>query len=125
MSTVLQGIAKTAREPPQPRCGNLDERLNEAYLRECWGDLRKDAAYGVDHVSAEAYEQHLEENIHDLVERLIRMLQERLEDGALLRLMRKWLKAGVLETDGQVIHPATGTPQGGVISPILANVYLH
>ena len=177
-------------------------------------DIRKDAAYGVDHVSAEAYEQHLEENIRDLVERLkgkryraklvkrryipkgngqrrplgipavedkllqravarileaiyeqdflrcsygyrpnvgaldavdkltiklqfgryhfvveadiqgffdniqhdwlIRMLEERLEDGALLRLIRKWLKAGVLETDGQVIHPATGTPQGGV-----------
>jgi RNA-directed DNA polymerase len=125
MTPVWQGIAKKAQEPPKPRCGNLDERLNEAYLRACWGDLRKDAAYGVDHVSAEAYEQHLEENIHDLVERLIRMLQERLEDGALLRLMRKWLKAGVLETDGQVIHPATGTPQGGVISPILANVYLH
>jgi RNA-directed DNA polymerase len=51
------------------------------------------------------------------------MLQERLEDGALLRLIRKWLKAGVLETDGEGIHPATGTPPGGVISPLLANVY--
>jgi len=55
----------------------------------------------------------------------MRMLEERLEDGALLRLIRKWLKAGVLDTDGQVLHPVTGTPQGGVISPILANVYLH
>jgi RNA-directed DNA polymerase len=225
MSTFLQGIAKKAQEQPKHRFGNLYELLNEAYLRECWGDIRKDAASGVDHVSAEAYEQQLEENIHDLVERLkgkryrakrvkrhdipkgdghrrplgipavedklrqravarileaiyeqdflrcsygyrpkvgaldavdkltiklqfgpyhfvveadikgffdniqhdwlIRMLEERLEDGALRRLMRKWLKAGVLETDGQVIHPVTGTPQGGVISPILANVYLH
>jgi len=225
MSTFLQGIAKKAREQPKHRFGNLYELLNEAYLRECWSDIRKDAASGVDHVSAAAYEQHLEENIHDLVERLkgkryraklvkrhyipkgngqrrplgipavedkllqravarileaiyeqdflrcsygyrpqvgaldavdkltiklqfgryhfvveadikgffdniqhdwlSRMLKERLEDGALLRLIRKWLKAGVLETDGQVIHPVTGTPQGGVISPILANVYLH
>lgn len=225
MSTFLQGIAKKAREQPKHRFGNLYELLNEAYLRECWQDIRKEAAYGVDHVSADAYEQQLEENIRDLVERLkgkryraklvkrhyipkgngqrrplgipavedkllqravarileaiyeqdflrcsygyrpkvgaldavdkltiklqfgqyhfvveadikgffdniqhgwlIRMLEERLEDGALLRLIRKWLKAGVLETDGQVIHPATGTPQGGVISPILANVYLH
>ncbi|HEX9871082.1 MAG TPA: hypothetical protein VGC99_21290, partial [Candidatus Tectomicrobia bacterium] len=45
---------------------------------------------------------------------LIRLLAERLEDGAGLRLIRKWRKAGVLETDGQVIHPVTGTPQGGV-----------
>ena len=225
MSTFLQGIAKKAQEQPKHRFGNLYELLNEAYLRECWCDIRKDAASGVDHVSAEEYEQHLEENIHDLVERLkgkryrakrvkrhyipkgdghrrplgipavedkllqravarileaiyeqdflrcsygyrpkvgaldavdkltiklqfgqyhfvveadikgffdniqhdwlIRMLEERLEDDALLRLIRKWLKAGVFDTDGQGIHPVTGIPQGGVISPILANVYLH
>lgn len=53
------------------------------------------------------------------------MLQERIEDHALLRLIQKWLKAGVLDTDGQVLHPTTGTPQGGIVSPILANVYLH
>jgi len=41
------------------------------------------------------------------------------------RLIWKWLKAGILETDGMVIHPATGTPQGGIVSPILANIYLH
>jgi RNA-directed DNA polymerase len=224
MSTFLQGIAKKARAQPKHRFGNLYERLNEAYVRECWQDIRKDAAYGVDHGSADAYEPHREENSHDLVERLkgtryraqlvqrrdipkgngqrrprgipagedklrqravarileaideqdfrrgsdgyrpnvgaldavdkltiklqcgryhfvveadlqgcfdniqhdwlIRMLAARLEDGALLRLMRKGLKAGVRETDGQVMHPATGTPQGGVRSPILANVYL-
>jgi RNA-directed DNA polymerase len=53
------------------------------------------------------------------------MLGERIEDRWLLWLIKKWLKAGVLEEDGQVIHPATGTPQGGIISPVLANVYLH
>jgi group II intron reverse transcriptase/maturase len=56
---------------------------------------------------------------------LLRMLAERIDDRALLWLIEKWLKAGVLDTDGQVLHPATGTPQGGIISPVLANVYLH
>ena len=55
----------------------------------------------------------------------IRMLEERINDRAFLRLIQKWLKAGILDTSGEVIHPATGTPQGGIVSPVLANVYLH
>lgn len=58
-------------------------------------------------------------------DKLLEMLGQRIGDGALLRLIRKWLKAGILEEDGKVIHPELGTPQGGVISPVLANVYLH
>lgn len=56
---------------------------------------------------------------------LIRMLELRIADKAFLRLIKKWLKAGVLDTDGIVKHPVTGCPQGGIISPILANIYLH
>jgi RNA-directed DNA polymerase len=56
---------------------------------------------------------------------MMRMLGERIEDGAFLRLIRTWLRAGVLDTDGQILHPVTGTPQGGIISPILAHVSLH
>jgi len=56
---------------------------------------------------------------------LERMLEERIADGAFVNLIRKWLRAGILEEDGKVIHPQTGTPQGGVISPVLANIYLH
>jgi len=45
------------------------------------------------------------------------MLEERLQGGVVLRLIRKWLKTGVLDTDGHVLNPVTGTPQCGVIPP--------
>jgi len=51
-------------------------------------------------------------------------LQQRVRDGVLLRLIGKWLKAGVME-DGSVSYPDAGSPQGGVISPLLSNVFLH
>ena len=51
-------------------------------------------------------------------------LDRRVRDGVLRRAIDKWLKAGVLE-DGNVHHPEGGTPQGGVVSPLLANIYLH
>jgi RNA-directed DNA polymerase len=52
------------------------------------------------------------------------ILGRRIGDGVLLRLVGKWLNAGVLE--GRILsHPDEGTPQGGVISPLLANIYLH
>ena len=56
---------------------------------------------------------------------LLRMLEERVDDKPFLRLIETWLKAGILERDGTILHPHSGTPQGGVISPILANLYLH
>jgi RNA-directed DNA polymerase len=51
-------------------------------------------------------------------------LDKRVSDGVLRRAIDKWLKAGVLEA-GALTQPEEGTPQGGVVSPILANVYLH
>ena len=51
-------------------------------------------------------------------------LKRQVHDGVLLRLIGKWLNAGVLE-DGCVTHPATGSPQGGVVSPVLSNLFLH
>lgn len=56
---------------------------------------------------------------------LVRMLEQRIDDAAFIGLVKKWLKAGVLDTDGMVQHPLTGTPQGGIISPMLANIYMH
>jgi group II intron reverse transcriptase/maturase len=52
------------------------------------------------------------------------LLDLRVRDGVLRRLIGKWLKAGVLDR-GAVTYPVEGTPQGGVISPLLANIYLH
>jgi len=225
VQTSLLGIAKKARSEKRYRFRNLYRELNEEMLRDSWRLLRKDAALGVDRVSAAEYEANLEGNIHQLVERLkrksyrarlvrrqyiskgdggmrplgipaledkllqlavkrlleaiyeqdfltcsygyrprvgaleavdqltvklqfggyhhvveadikgffdnlshewlMRMLGERIDDQAILRLIKKWLKAGVLDTDGKVLRPEGGTPQGGIISPILANVYLH
>jgi group II intron reverse transcriptase/maturase len=56
---------------------------------------------------------------------LLDMLSLRIDDRVFMGLIRKWLRAGVLDTDGKIIHPDTGTPQGGIVSPILANIYLH
>ncbi len=225
MRTSLLGIAEKAREQPRYRFRNLYRELNEELLRDRWRLIRKNAALGVDRVSAKEYEANLGENIHQLVERLkrkhyrarlvrrqyipkgdgrmrplgipatedkllqlavkrlleaiyeqdflpcsygyrprvgaleavdqltgklqfggyryvveadikgffdnishewmMRMLEERIDDRAILRLIQKWLKAGVLDTDGQVLRPEGGTPQGGIISPVLGNVYLH
>lgn len=56
--------------------------------------------------------------------KLRELLDLRIKDGVLRRMIDKWLKAGVLE-DGQLHYPKEGTPQGGVISPLLANIFLH
>jgi len=225
VQTSLQAIAKKAESQPGYRFRNLFGMLNEGMLKDSWRYIRKDAAYGVDRVSAAEYEQNLDENIHQMVENLkqkryraklvrrryipkgngklrplgipatqdkllqigvkrileaiyeqdflecsfgyrpnvgaldavdklgirlqfgkfnymveadiksffdkidhewlLKMLAERVDDQALLWLIKKWLKAGVLDTDGKVLHPETGSPQGGIVSPILANVYLH
>lgn len=52
------------------------------------------------------------------------MIRERISDGVIQRLIGKWLRAGVME-EGNLHYPEEGTPQGGVISPLLANIYLH
>jgi len=71
------------------------------------------------------YEVDIRKFFDNLEHRYLRQfLQLRVRDGVLLRLIDKWLKAGVME-DGNVSHPDSGTPQGGVVSPLISNVFLH
>lgn len=87
------------------------------------GDLTFQLQYGTYGYVVEADIQGFFDTIdHDW---LLKMLALRIDDTAFLHLIRKWLKAGILEPDGMVKHPDTGTPQGGIVSPVLANIYLH
>lgn len=56
--------------------------------------------------------------------RLREFLDRKIKDGVIRRMIDKWLKAGILE-EGQVAYPTEGTPQGGSLSPLLSNIYLH
>src|SRR3989449_6198517 len=86
-------------------------------------DLSQELQFGRHHFVVEADIKGFFDNLQ--WEWLERMLEQRIAAGAFLNLIRKWLRAGILEEDGKVIHPQTGTPQGGVVSPVLANIYLH
>src|SRR5260370_37846315 len=85
--------------------------------------LSQELQFGGHHFVVEADIKGFFDNIR--WEWLERMLEQRIADGALLNLIRKWLRAGILGEDGKVIHPQTGTPQGGGISPVRPNIYRH
>ena len=87
-------------------------------LQTLWGEMMSMGGGWVLEVDIRSFFDTLD-HVH-----LQEILRRRVRDGVMVRLVGKWLNAGVLE-NGCVTHPEQGTPQGGVISPMLANIYLH
>jgi len=125
--------------------------MDMLWMHTAYKRVNKDSAVGVDEVTAEQYAVNLEANLADLLQRakdgsyratpvkrveirnyfdsiphaqLREILSYRVKDSVITRLIHKWLKAGVW-TGERMEYSDTGTPQGGVISPLLSNVYLH
>ena len=91
-SSKLALISERARKDPKFQFISLAHLLNEGFMKECYYDLGRDRASGIDGVSWKEYGEKLDENIKDLVARLnwmIRCLQVRVKDTSLLLLIRK------------------------------------
>jgi RNA-directed DNA polymerase len=87
-------------------------------LKVVWGELMRGSGGFVLELDIQNYFDTID---HELLRGI---LDKRVRDGVLRRVINKWLKAGVME-EGRIQHPEGGTPQGGVISPLLANLFLH
>jgi group II intron reverse transcriptase/maturase len=98
--------------------GFRPKRSAHQAIRELWQGLTEMRGGWVVEADIEGFYDNLDRSqLRDFLDRRVR-------DGVIRRVLDKWLKAGVLE-GGTLSHPPTGTPQGGVISPLLSNIYLH
>jgi RNA-directed DNA polymerase len=131
----LLGIPAVRDRVVQAALKLVIEPVFEADFLDCsWGFRPKRSARGAReriraHIQRERRHLVVDADIKgffDSLDRsdLVRLLRQRISDRRVLGLIDAWLRAGVL-ADGELLHPAAGTPQGGVISPLLANVYLH
>ena len=84
-------------------------------------DIRKWVTYGYDKVIDLDLKSYYDTIDHDL---LMKLVQRRVRDARVLRLIRRWLRAGVM-LEGIVTDTVVGAPQGAPISPLLSNIYLH
>ncbi len=117
---VVREILQTLFEPlfrnssyayrPNRSARQAVTKLQEELMEQCTWVVESDISGFFDNVSHEW---------------MLKMLERRVNDRALVGLIRKWLRAGILQPDGAVEYPERGTPQGSIISPILANIYLH
>src|SRR5919109_829872 len=148
ISMKLQRIAQQAQRYPEMVFNNVCHLIDQDFLLEAYRLTRKNSAPGVDQVTATQYAEHLDDTLRDLREQcrtlhinwivdadvsgffdnldwshLREFLQQRVSDGGILRLIGKWLHAGVLEA-GKMIHPDKGAPPGGGLSPMPAKVFL-
>jgi RNA-directed DNA polymerase len=89
--------------------------------RQALSEIAKRTQAGFEHVVDVDLKSYFDTIDH---QRLMALVERRVGDIAVLRLIRGWLKAGVME-EGKITHADKGTPQGGVISPLLSNIMLH
>lgn len=118
----------------QMACKLVIEPIFEADFKDCSFGFRpgKSAKQALDRIRkacnrkgnwvVDADIQGYFDNINQ--EKLLKLVEMRISDKRILKLIRQWLKAGVME-EGNIKHSELGTPQGGVISPLLANIYLN